>query len=179
MDETLDLSGASVSGTKSVAGTFVAGSTVTYTVVLGNSGTGTQADNPGDEFVDTLPAGLTLQTVSASSGTASMTGNVAHWNGSIPSGGNVTITITASIDLSASGTIVNQGSIMFDGDGNGSNESTVLTDDPNQGGSSDGTPFTVIGVNNVPVPTLSVSALFALMLMVLGLAYWRTRAAAR
>jgi uncharacterized repeat protein (TIGR01451 family) len=171
------VSGASVSGTKSVAGTFVPGSTVTYSVVLSNSGTGVQADNPGDEFVDTLPAGLTLTGASATSGTASTTGNIVHWNGSIAAAGNVTITITATIDANASGTIVNQGSIMFDGDGNGSNEATALTDDPNQGGASDGTPFVVVGVDSVPVPTLDRIALFSLMLLMMGVALRRARVA--
>jgi uncharacterized repeat protein (TIGR01451 family) len=174
--DTISAAGAAnVSGTKSVAGTFTPGSAVTYTVVLGNSGTAAQADNAGDEFVDTLPAGLTLVSANATSGTASTTGNVVHWNGGIAAGGSVTITIIATIDVNASGTIVNQGTIQYDSDGNGSNESTALTDDPGQAGNADGTPFVVVGVDIVPVPTLSQFALFGLMLLMLGLAGWQMR----
>jgi len=38
---------------------------VTYTVVLTNSGPGAQGDNPGNEFTDVLPAGLTLVSATA------------------------------------------------------------------------------------------------------------------
>ena len=50
--------GAVVTGTKTVSGTFTAGGTVTYTVTLTNTGGGAQADNPGNEFTDVLPASL-------------------------------------------------------------------------------------------------------------------------
>ena len=59
-----------LTGTKTVAGTFAPGGTVTYTVTLTNSGSGAQADNPGNEFIDVLPAGLTLVGASATSGSA-------------------------------------------------------------------------------------------------------------
>ena len=38
----------------------------------------------------------------------------------------------------------NQGTASFDADGNGSNESTALTDDPGVAGAADPTSFTVI-----------------------------------
>ncbi|PYQ54601.1 MAG: hypothetical protein DMF53_29235, partial [Acidobacteria bacterium] len=45
--------GAVVSGTKTAsAGPYTVGGTITYTVTLTNSGTGAQADNPGNEFTD-------------------------------------------------------------------------------------------------------------------------------
>src|SRR6185295_2398219 len=59
--------GANITGTKSVSGSFTPGSSVTYTIVLGNSGSGAQADNPGNEFIDTLPAALTYVSSTASS----------------------------------------------------------------------------------------------------------------
>ena len=64
------LTGPDVSGTKSVTspGPHVSGSQVQYTVVLTNNGATTQQDNPGNEFTDVLPAGLTLQSATASSG---------------------------------------------------------------------------------------------------------------
>ncbi len=140
--------GASI-GTRAmtVSGTFVRGSTVTYTVVVGNSGPGAQNDNPGDEFTDVLPAGVTLVSANATSGTALATvaTNTVTWNGSIPSTGSVTITITATVDAAdATGaTISNQGTISFDADGNGTNESTLVTDDPGVGGANDPTSFQV------------------------------------
>jgi uncharacterized repeat protein (TIGR01451 family) len=150
--------------TKTVSGTFAEGGTVTYTVVIGNSSAQTQQDNPGDEFTDVLPSLLTLTGASATSGTATTGGNTVHWNGSIPAGGSVTITITAIINNGAAGqTITNQGTIFFDADGNGTNESSILTDDPNVGGASDPTAFQVAGI--AQVPTLSSLSLAVLALL--------------
>jgi uncharacterized repeat protein (TIGR01451 family) len=119
---------AHLTGTKTVAGTFTQGSTVTYTVILNNDGTGKQFDNATDEFTDVLPAGLTPQTASASSGTASLTGSTVHWNGALNAAGSVTITIVATINAAAGTTISNQGTFFYDNDGNGSNESSGVTD---------------------------------------------------
>src|SRR6185369_6795933 len=83
---------ATVAATKSVSGTFLVGGTVTYTVTLTNNGTGNQGDNAGHEFTDTLPAGLTLVSATATSGTAGTSGNTVNWDGSLaPLGGSVTI----------------------------------------------------------------------------------------
>jgi uncharacterized repeat protein (TIGR01451 family) len=174
--------GAMVSGTKTASGTFEVGSTVTYTVTLTNSGPGAQADNPGNEFVDVLPAGLQLVSASATSGTAvPNTGtNTVTWNGSIPAKGTVTITITANILPSAAGTTVsNQGTIAYDADGNGTNESTAKTDDPSVGGAADPTSIQVAAAS-APIPTLSTlgMALLALALAVLALAMLRRRKSA-
>lgn len=115
---------------KTVAGTFTQNGTVTYTVIMGNNGAGAQFDNSGDEFADVLPAGLTLVSASATSGTAvsTLATNTVTWNGAVPAGGAVTITIVATIIAGAGTTISNQGTFHFDGDGNGSNESTGVTD---------------------------------------------------
>ena len=45
-----------LTATKTVTGPFHPGTLVTYTIVLTNTGPSTQADNPGHEFVDLLPA---------------------------------------------------------------------------------------------------------------------------
>jgi uncharacterized repeat protein (TIGR01451 family) len=121
---------AHLTGTKTVAGTFDQGDTVTYTVILNNDATGKQFDNAGDEFTDVLPAGLTLVSASATSGTAAATvvTNTVTWNGAIDAGGNVTITIVATINAPAGTTISNQGSFVYDGDGNGTNETPGVTD---------------------------------------------------
>jgi uncharacterized repeat protein (TIGR01451 family) len=147
---------ASVSGTKTVAGTFAPGGTVTYTVTLTNAGPGPQQDNPGSEFTDVLPPQLTLVSATATSGTAVATvaTNTVTFDGAIPAGGSVTLTITATVNPAAGGaTVSNQGSIAFDGDGNGTNDSTALTDDPGTAAPGDPTAFAV-----APPPTVSLSA---------------------
>ncbi len=162
--------GASVSGTKTASGNFVSGGTVVYTVVLTNAGPGAQADNPGNEFTDVLPSGLALVSATASSGTAAAnTGtNTVTWNGAIPAGGSVTITITATILPAAAGTTVsNQGTISFDADGNGTNESTAQTDDPTKPGTADATTIQVAAL--AAIPTLSTFGLALLALTLAGL----------
>jgi uncharacterized repeat protein (TIGR01451 family) len=120
---------ANVSGTKSVsAGPKFESGSVTYTIVLTNSGTVAQGDNAGNELVDVLPSSLTLVSAAATSGTAVATigTNTVTWNGAIPGGGSVTITIVATIHAGTAGTpIANSATINFDADGNGTNESTA------------------------------------------------------
>lgn len=127
--DTLVIPGSIVSGSKTVAGDFSEGGTVTYTITLHNSA-GVQADNPGNEFVDVLPSDLTLVSASATSGTAvaSVGTNTVTWNGSIPASGDVTITITATITALQGTRISNQGTINYDSDGNGTNETSVQTE---------------------------------------------------
>ncbi|HET7844677.1 MAG TPA: hypothetical protein VFL14_11040 [Xanthomonadales bacterium] len=172
---------AAVSGTKSVAGTFNPGGTVTYTVTLNNAGPGVQGDNPGNEFTDVLPAGLTLVSATATSGTAVATvgTNTVTWNGTIAAAGSVTITITATINTGATGTITNQGTISFDSDANGTNNATAVTDNPGTPAAGDGTGFVVTGLSFVQsVPSLSTlgALLAALALLAGGLAVQRRRA---
>ena len=164
---------ASVTGTKTVAGTFTAGGTVTYTIVLANSGPGIQTDNAGDELADTLPAQLTLVSATASSGTAvaDIGTNTVTWNGAIFSGATVTITITATINAGASGIVSNLGLIRFDNEGDGINHAAVTTDDPAVGGPFDSTDFTIGGaptVQTVPVPGLTP---FGLAVLALGMLF--------
>jgi len=153
------LSPATVSATKTVAGSFVPGSTVTYTVTLNNSAATAQLDNPGNEFTDVLPASLTLVSANASSGTAVATvgTNTVTWNGRIAGNGSVTITITATVNAGTAGaTISNQGTVSYDADGNGSNEATALTDDPGVAGASNPTSFVVRTVSISATKTVSV-----------------------
>jgi len=160
---------ANVTATKTVSGgDQTEGGTVVYTVVLTNSGTGAQADNPGAEFTDTLPATLTVGTPAATSGTISGAGiNPVTWNGAIPAGGTVTITIPATIQANTGGqTISNQGSVSFDSDANNTNDTTRPTDAPG-GTVGDPTSFVVVeGVAPVTdIPTLSEIGLALLTLM--------------
>lgn len=163
--ETTVVSPAALAGTKTVAGTFVPGGAVTYTVVLTNSGPATQGDNPGDELTDVLPASLTLVNATATSGTATATvaTNTVTWNGSLAAGASVTITIDAVIDADAGPgtTISNQGTIAYDADGNGTNEASAVTDDPATAAEDDPTSFQLPGVA-VPIPTLDGLALTVL-----------------
>jgi len=160
--------GANVTATKSASGNFVEGGSITYTIVLVNSG-GAQADNPGDELVDGLPPQLGVTSAVATSGTAvaNISTNTVTWNGAISSGGSVTITIAASILPGATGTISNQATVAYDGDGNGTNEASAVSDDPALPGGADPTSFVVAGAATVAsVPTLVP---VGLMLLVLGL----------
>jgi uncharacterized repeat protein (TIGR01451 family) len=161
-----------------VSGDFGAGGVVTYTIVLSNAGAGAQADNPGDEFTDALPAGLHLVSASASSGTAvaNVATNTVTWNGAIAAGGSATITIAASIDADASGTIANQGRFAYDTDANGSNDANGVTDDPGIGGGADPTAFVVAAApaEATPVPSLTPFG-FALLAIGIALAGMRRR----
>ncbi len=169
---------AAMSATKTVSGAFTINSNVVYTIVIRNSSAYAQIDNPGHEFVDALPAGLTYVSASASSGTVSNVGNTVYWDGSVPgNNGAVTITITAAVAASAAGQVIsNQGTVNFDADGNGSNESSVLTDDPKLPGASDATSFLVSSLP-VPAPSLGVVQMLALILAcaLAGGAYLRRR----
>jgi len=157
---------------KEISGPTVEGGAITKTFVLMNCGPATQMDNPGDEFKDTLPASLTLTGASASSGIASTLGNMAMWNGSIPVGGMVTITINATINAGTNGTtICNQATIMFDADGDGINETSGVSDDPSTPAKDDPCCFRVSN----EIPALSAAGLAALILLLAGLALLRLR----
>jgi uncharacterized repeat protein (TIGR01451 family) len=155
-----------VSATKTVSGSFQAGGAVTYTVVLSNAGPAVQLDNPGDEFTDVLPGQLGLVSASSTSGTATATvaTNTVSWNGSIPAGGSVTITIQATVSSAAltGSTISNQGTFAFDADGNGTNEAPGTTDDPATAAANDATAFAVAPQTAVEIPALDGLGLAAL-----------------
>jgi uncharacterized repeat protein (TIGR01451 family) len=147
---------------------------ITKTLLLINCGPANQADNPGDEFTDTLPAGLTLTSASATSGVASTSGNTAKWNGTIPAGGSVTITIHASINAGTAGTtLCNQATVAYDADGDGTNESIGLSDDSDEPGPADPCCFRVLFTKEIPA--LSGDGLAALVLLLAGLAILRLR----
>jgi uncharacterized repeat protein (TIGR01451 family) len=169
---------ADVTGVKTVSSSygsvFLAGTGVTYVVVLSNASTYPQLDNPGDEFTDTLPAQLTLLSATATSGTANTAGNTVHWNGSIPAGSSVTITINATVNAGSEGaTVTNQGTIHCDADGDGTNESSRFTDAPGGAGQADPTSFQVL--KPVPVASQLGLALAVLALLASGALVLRRR----
>jgi uncharacterized repeat protein (TIGR01451 family) len=178
------LSPANLAGaTKSVTGVFESGGAVTYTIVVANTGAATQLDNPGDELTDVLPPELELVSASATSGTAvaNVGTNTVTWNGSIPAGGSVTITIEALLLESTFGVAVsNQATLAWDADGNGTNEASGVTNDPSTAPPGDPTVF-FVGASLEDIPTLGSWSLAALALALAGSALWlgRRRRAAR
>ncbi len=157
-----------------ISGQLIMGSIITKKLVLINGGPADQFDNPGDEFTDTLPPGLTLTGVSVdppASGTAAMVGNTATWNGAIPIGGMVMITITATITAPAGTTLCNQATISFDANGDGINDTNVLSDDPHLPGDMDPCCFRVLFPEEIPA--LSTTGLLALAVLLAALALLR------
>ncbi|MFP3940548.1 MAG: IPTL-CTERM sorting domain-containing protein [Thermoanaerobaculia bacterium] len=161
---------ADVVGTKEVTGGDLApGGTAVYTVVLTNLGPGLQQDNPGDEFVDVLPAELELLSASADSGAANADPgtDTVTWNGEIPAGGTVAITIEATIpeDTPLDTAIANQGTVHYDADGLSSNDATRPTDDPETVDPEDPTVFLVLPASVLEIPTLGEWGLWLLALL--------------
>ncbi len=164
------LSPAVLAATKTASGTFVPGGTVTYTIVLTNSSATEQADNAGDELVDVLPPALVLVSSSATSGTTvtNVGANTVTWNGAIPAGGTVTVTIVTTVSASATlgQAVSNQATVSFDADGNGTNESTAGSDDPATVAAGDPTVFAVGAAASATIPTLGGLGLALLALLV-------------
>lgn len=144
---------ANLTATKTVSGSFLEGSLATYSIVLTNSGTGIQPNNPTDEFSDALPAQLSVGTPTATAGTVSGGGvNPVTWNGLLLPGASVTITVPATINAGTGGQMVsNQGTLGFDADRDGSNESAGLTDDPGVAGATDPTVFQVVSIADLSI----------------------------
>ena len=94
-------------------------------------------------------------TASSGAAVATVGTNTVTWNGGIAAGGSVTITITATVTGAIGAVISNQGTVSFDADLNGSNESTVLTDDPSAAGAANPTTFTVRGAAVAATKTVS------------------------
>ncbi|HXH37332.1 MAG TPA: hypothetical protein VNN08_01760 [Thermoanaerobaculia bacterium] len=146
------------------------GAVVTYTIVLTNSGSIAQGDNPGNELTDVLPSSLTLLSANATSGTAvaNLGTNTVAWNGTIAGGGSVTITIQASVKSGTAGTTIsNSATVSFDSDANGTNDTTRPSDDPATSAPSDPTSFVVAGV--VPALSTWLVALLAAALALIAL----------
>lgn len=136
---------------KTVAGDFVEGGTVVYTIVVENngnivsSGGGLLVNGPGNELLDVLPAGLTAASVSASAGVATLAGNTAAWSGSLLPGGSVTITIEATIDAGTAGQSLSNSAILPVVYNHGSGvQYWAYSDDPGVPGESNPTAFTVL-----------------------------------
>lgn len=170
-EPTAVVSPATLSVTKSVGGTFEPGSFATYTIVITNQGPATQFDNPGPELTDPLSFDFTPISVSTTSGTATAT-NFLNWDGAIPAGGTVTITLLVRLSslLAPGATVSNQATALYDADGNGTNESSASSDDPATATAGDPTVFQVVGAPSpTEIPTLGGFGLTALVVL-MGLA---------
>ncbi|MEO8502734.1 MAG: hypothetical protein ABI609_02460 [Acidobacteriota bacterium] len=163
---------ATLSATKSVTGNPVAGAVVTYTLVLTNTASHAQGDGAGPELTDTLPAELTLVSASATSGIATTAGNTVQWNGSLAASESVTLSILARVNDVPGGTVIaNQASFVYDADGDGTNETAGLSDDPATATAVDPTAF-VVQLSLAAIPTLNLWGL-GLVAALLMLAAWR------
>ncbi|HJT98845.1 MAG TPA: hypothetical protein VJ696_11065 [Rhodanobacteraceae bacterium] len=140
-----------MSATKTVTGVFRPNGAIRYTIVLTNSGTATQPDNGGPELIDSIPGGLHVTATAATSGTISFDGPM-FWDGAVPAGGSVTITIDATIDPALVGSVFNQAIVFVDTTGNGSNDASINTDDPTTPAPNDATVFV-----SAPYPQLWAS----------------------
>ncbi|MGB9593757.1 MAG: hypothetical protein ACPL7R_06440, partial [Anaerolineae bacterium] len=120
-------------GTDVNGGNVVPGDRLNFQVVLWNTGDMNQGNNAGDEFWDVLSPHVTLVagTLAATSGTATYNSG-AHrieWNGPVNVGQPVTITYSADVKLPLNnGTSVqNTAYFTYDGNGDGTNETTVTS----------------------------------------------------
>jgi uncharacterized repeat protein (TIGR01451 family) len=147
-------------------GPFAEGDVVTCTLVLLNGGPFAQADNPGDELTDTLPAGLTLLSASADSGVVSTSSNTVTWNGAIPVGGRVNVTFMAKVNIGTAGmTICNQATAFLDTDGDGVNDTAFLSDLVTAPGPpADPCCFRVLTVHQIPALAQVGMAILTLLL---------------
>ena len=172
-DTTEIVSPATLSATKvGIANMTVSGGSLNYVIEISNAGPQDQLDNPGSEMVDALPFGYVYLSSTASAGTLSYdpATRTLAWSGPVAVGQTVSISINGSIDPAVAGTMIsNQAELRFDADGNGSNEASGLSDDPNQPGNTDPTMIGITAV--VPVPGLGLLGMLLLSLAVLTLGW--------
>jgi uncharacterized repeat protein (TIGR01451 family) len=88
---------------------YATGDQITYTITLVNDGT---QNAPYVVLHDPLPAGVSVVFASATAGTVNFTSNLVQWNGSIPAGGVVNITIRGN--LSASNGVLKNTAVVTD-----------------------------------------------------------------
>ena len=88
---------------------YATGDQITYTITLVNDGT---QNAPYVVLHDPLPAGVSAFFASATAGTVNFTSNLVQWNGSIPAGGVVNITIRGN--LSASNGVLKNTAVVTD-----------------------------------------------------------------
>ena len=109
-------------------------------------------------MTDRISADLVLLSATADKGVLQILDDVVAWNGVIPPDGVVIVRIESEIGLQVMpGTVIsNQADINFDRDGNGTNESSTLSDWPGQPGAQDPTVFRVLAPGGDPPPELAI-----------------------
>jgi hypothetical protein len=129
--------------TKTATGRLEQGEFVVYTITLSRPGSAVTR-TPAIALYDSVPGEMSLTAATASSGSVSRVGNRTTWTGYIEPLGTVTVTLEASINPGTGGMLLsNQGTVHFDGDGDGAAEAAALTDDPEEPGDADPTVFQV------------------------------------
>lgn len=112
------------------------GDELRYTVTLSNTGSASQQDNPGDEFIDDIPVNTTFVegslTATGGSFTYNDVDNRVEWNGPIAGESSVTLTYNVLVNesLPNGSEIRNQGILYWDSNENGINDAIEYTDDP-------------------------------------------------
>ena len=105
-----------------------AGEQLTYTLSVSNNG---PSPATGVTVVDTLPAGVSYQSSSASQGTVSQSGNTVTANvGSLASGGSATVTIVVTVNPDTRGTLTNEATVS--GNETDTNPGNNSDDEPTQ-----------------------------------------------
>jgi uncharacterized repeat protein (TIGR01451 family) len=126
--------------------TVLPGDTIRYEITIWNYGCADMEDNPGHEFTDALPAGMSpTGQATATSGTAAVEDDTLVWDGGIPAGGYVVIDyiVVLDDDLEVGTQLCNQGVVHWDSDGDGTNDAETLTDDPTTDSEGDATCITI------------------------------------
>lgn len=129
---------------------LLTGEELEYEIVITNTSAASQPDNPDNEFEDFMPHMATFveSSLTASSGSAvfESAGNRVVWNGTVAPAEKISIRfrVTVNEEIATGAEVANQGRVLFDADGNGSNETTRLTDDPDTPEPNDPTRTTVI-----------------------------------
>jgi uncharacterized repeat protein (TIGR01451 family) len=142
--------------------TATPGGSIDYTIVVSNAG---PADVTGATVTDTLPASLTCTwTCTASAGSSCTAVGAGDINDSVDilNGGSVTYDVPCSIDINATGSLVNSASVASAIDPNGGNDSSTAT-------------TALAQPPVVAVPTTSQAGLALMGLLLLGAAFWTLR----
>jgi len=148
------------------------GDVICYTAWINNTGNGSSADNPGNEFEDPIPDYTIYvnSSATASSGTVEYneSNNTIIWNGVILANDSIEITFCVTVDSNvSSGTIIsNQGTVNYDSDGDGINDFQRPTDNPETAPFGDPTDLTTTTPPQVPaqqVPALTPTGVIALV----------------
>jgi len=109
--------------------------TIKYKIIISNTGTAPQSNNPGNEFEDYLPENTTYVPGSAYSQYGTINYNSSEnkiiWNGDIPAETSrvLEFKVTVNESLPNGYILSNQGTVYWDSDEDYTNDATELTDD--------------------------------------------------